>query len=137
MIVRKQAPAAIRAAFTLMEVLVVVAILVVLAAIAVPIYTTYLENSKLDRAKLDVKNLETAVQAYYMRNDVYPDSLQMLTQVDALGNRPTLTADTLIDPWRQPYQLDLSTVQQLGKPRVFSNGPPGGQHPIDNLPRQR
>src|SRR3954454_21780734 len=73
-----------RSAFTLMEVLVVVAILVVLASGSL-IYLSYLDSAKLSTAKLDIKKLETAVDAYYTdpsHGGQYPPNLEMLTKRD-------------------------------------------------------
>src|SRR5262249_56744489 len=69
-----------RAAFTLMEMLVVVAILVVLAGAAIPIYLSYLDGARRDRARIDVTNLERAVDAYAAQHGgQYPESLPQLT----------------------------------------------------------
>src|SRR5689334_23362148 len=81
MIARRQAQAARRAAFTLMEMLVVVAILVVLAGAAVPIYLNYLANARIDRAKTDVVALQTAVEAYTTQHGTPPASLEVLCEV--------------------------------------------------------
>src|SRR5437764_14729331 len=103
MILKKQAQAATRAAFTLMEMLVVVAILVVLAGAAVPIYLNYLANARIDRAKVDVRNLSNAVEAYQARHGSPPASLQALTQADPnIGEKATLEPTALMDPWNQP-----------------------------------
>jgi general secretion pathway protein G len=134
MILQKQAQAATRtatrAAFTLMEMLVVVAILVVLAGAAVPIYLNYLANARIDRAKADVVTLEKAVEAYAANHDgILPQSLQVLTQVDPQsGAKASLEVKHLEDPWRRPYVYEPQNLHpQTGRPRIYSQGPPGGQ----------
>src|SRR6266511_6047067 len=109
MILRKPQTAVARAAFTLMEMLVVVAILVVLAGAAVPIYLSYLDSARLDRAKLDVKTLEGAAEAYLLNSPDgdYPQSLRQLLEPQP-GRRASLTQESLIDPWRREYQIDTS-----------------------------
>jgi general secretion pathway protein G len=131
MIVRKQAEALARAAFTLMEMLVVVAILVVLAGAAVPIYLNYLDNAKRDRVKADFKVLETAINTYYMNNEIYPQQLQALTLPDQNGHAALLEPAALLDPWQHPYQFDGQLHPQTRRPHLISQGPPGGP-PIDN-----
>ncbi len=133
MTARTRTVAVARAGFTLMEMLVVVAILVVLAGAAVPIYLSYLEDSRVDRARLDVKSIEGAVDAYYTKYGSYPNSLNDLVQpMD--GVRPYLDANTLMDPWGNPYQYNPQNVNPMtGRPQVFSNGPPGRQQPISNF----
>src|SRR5437763_16154840 len=102
MIVNRQARALARAAFTLMEMLVVVAILVVLAGASVPIYLNYLDSAKRDRVKIDTKTLETAVEGYYTRFGDYPPSLDALTQPAPDGSKATLEREAILDPWGQP-----------------------------------
>jgi general secretion pathway protein G len=133
MVVRKQAAALARAAFTLMEMLVVVAILVVLAGAAVPIYLNYLDNAKRDRCKADFKVLETAINKYYMDYNEYPPNLGVLTQPNQNdGTRPSLDNEALLDPWRHQYQYDPSQLHpQSRRPKLMSQGPPGGP-PISN-----
>src|SRR5437763_17035362 len=101
MIVNRQARALARAAFTLMEMLVVVAIIVVLAGAAVPIYLNYLDNAKLKRARIDVETLSREAKNYKAVMDEYPPSLDALTQ-PAQGWKPTLKPQQLIDPWNRP-----------------------------------
>jgi general secretion pathway protein G len=134
MILKKQAQAATRAAFTLMEMLVVVAILVVLAGAAVPIYLNYLENAKRDRAKVDVTTLQTAIEAFKAEYGDYPPSLQTLTQADqATGNFATLEPKALMDPWNQQYQYEPQNKNPAtGRPKIYSGGPPGQNRPIAN-----
>jgi general secretion pathway protein G len=133
MILKRQAQVTARAAFTLMEMLVVVAILVVLAGAAVPIYLNYLANARIDRAKVDCKNLATAVEAYQAKIGQFPPSLQTLTQAQQDPNtgqvvRATLEPASLMDPWGNPYQYDPNDLDQnTGRIRVWSKGPPGGQ----------
>jgi general secretion pathway protein G len=132
MVMRKPAAALARAAFTLMEMLVVVAILVVLAGAAVPIYLNYLDRAKTDRVKADFKVLETAINKYYMDFNEYPGNLRVLTGVLPDGGRPILEAEAILDPWRHEYQMDASQIHpQSRRPKLMSQGPPGGP-PINN-----
>jgi general secretion pathway protein G len=121
----RERPAVVRSGFTLMEMLVVVAILVVLAGAAVPIYMNYLENAKKDRAKIDCKALTTAVEAYKLRYGDYPPSLQALTQNAPDGSLPTLEPSALFDPWQHEYQYSPQGQHNAayGKADIWSLGP--------------
>jgi general secretion pathway protein G len=118
--IRRSTKAVARSAFTLMEMMVVVAIIVVMVGAAVPIYFNSLENSKRDRVKMDVKTLEDAASRYNLRQGHFPDSLQVLTQPDDSGI-PALEAKSIVDPWGQPYvysAADINPTTQV--PFVYS-----------------
>jgi len=123
----KQLDRATRAGFTLMEMMVVVAILVVLVGVAVPIYLTYLENSKITRARIDIETIDQVVQTFYTKYDQWPPNLEMLTQ--PIGDSgPMLKATSLIDPWGHQYQHTLPNVDPrlMGqKPAIFTTSPKG------------
>ncbi len=59
-------------AFTLIELLIVVAIIAILAAIAVPNFLEAQVRSKVSRAKADMRSLATAVEAYSVDHNHYP-----------------------------------------------------------------
>jgi prepilin-type N-terminal cleavage/methylation domain-containing protein len=59
-------------AFTLIELLIVVAIIAVLAAIAVPNFLEAQVRAKVSRCKADMRSLTTAVESYAVDNNVYP-----------------------------------------------------------------
>jgi prepilin-type N-terminal cleavage/methylation domain-containing protein len=61
-----------RRAFTLIELLIVVAIIAILAMIAVPNFLEAQTRSKIARGKADMRTIQTAVEAYYVDNNVYP-----------------------------------------------------------------
>jgi general secretion pathway protein G len=132
MIVNKPARALARAAFTLMEMLVVVAILVVLAGAAVPIYLNYLDNAKRDRVKADFKVIETAINTYMINNPgSIPQPLQLLTQPDQEGHAALLEPAALLDPWQRPYVFD-GQFNQARRPHLISQGPPPAGPIIDS-----
>ena len=62
----------ISAAFTLIEMLVVISIIAILAGFAFPAFTSVLERSKKVQAKNDLTQLSTAVNAYYTEYGKYP-----------------------------------------------------------------
>ena len=57
--------------FTLVELLVVVAIIGILAAIAIPQFSQYRKKAYDSTAKSDLRNLVSAEEAYYADNQVY------------------------------------------------------------------
>jgi type II secretion system protein G len=59
-------------AFTLIELLIVVAIIAILAAIAVPNFLEAQVRSKVSRAKNDLRTLDTALVSYRVDNNDYP-----------------------------------------------------------------
>jgi prepilin-type N-terminal cleavage/methylation domain-containing protein len=62
----------ITGAFTLIELLIVVAIIAILAAIAVPNFLEAQTRSKVSRVKGDMRSLGTAVESYYVDYGKYP-----------------------------------------------------------------
>lgn len=86
-------------AFTLLEVLIAIAILAVLAGITIPIYTQYKVKLNTAIAVTDIVNIQVAIQSYEQANDTYPGSL---TDVNM---------NLLLDPWGLPYEyLNLDGV---------------------------
>lgn len=59
-------------AFTLIELLIVVAIIAILAAIAVPNFLEAQVRAKVSRVKADERSLATALESYYVDNNAYP-----------------------------------------------------------------
>jgi prepilin-type N-terminal cleavage/methylation domain-containing protein len=62
-----------RKAFTLIELLIVVAIIAILAAIAVPNFLEAQTRSKVSRTKADMRAMATALEAYYTDANAYPN----------------------------------------------------------------
>ncbi len=61
-----------RNAFTLIELLIVVAIIGILAAIAVPNFLNAQERAKVSRAEADIRSIGTALEMYRLDNTGYP-----------------------------------------------------------------
>jgi prepilin-type N-terminal cleavage/methylation domain-containing protein len=59
--------------FTLIELLIVVAIIAILAAIAVPNFLEAQTRAKVSRAKADIRSMATAVEAYRIDYNAYPN----------------------------------------------------------------
>ena len=64
-----------RKGFTLIELLIVVVIIGILAAIAIPKFANTKEKAYIASMKSDLRNLSTALETYYADNQVYTTSL--------------------------------------------------------------
>lgn len=94
--------------FTLIELMVSVAILGVLTAIAIPFYLGYRDRAMHTVVIVDLKNIQQEIDLYVGDNGQYPDSL------DEIG------LDSLRDPWGTPYQylrIDGADIKGVGKLR--------------------
>jgi prepilin-type N-terminal cleavage/methylation domain-containing protein len=120
-----------RSAFTLMEVLVVVAIIFILASVSTLVVFRYLDESKEKIAKAGVKTIDQAVTAHKTLHGNFPQSLAELTQSND-GKAAALEEEALLDPWQQPYVYEPQTLNpKTKKPLIYSKGdpanpPPGG-----------
>ena len=121
-----------RTAFTLLEVLVVVAIIVMLAGVGGYYLLARYEDSKLSRAKIDCEGLSSQAETFKLNTGNYPTSIQQLTQAqDAHG--AMVPPDKIIDPWGKPYQIDPNGPHNGGnKADVFTTSPKGAI--IGNFP---
>ena len=64
--------------FTLIELMIVIAIIGILAAIAIPQFSAYRARSYNSSAQADLRNAATAQEAYFVDEDTYTDSLTTL-----------------------------------------------------------
>ena len=72
--------------FTLLEIIVVVAIIAILAAYIAPKITGRVDDARISKAKSDIRVLESSLELYKLDNFVYPSSEQGL---DSLVNKPS------------------------------------------------
>jgi general secretion pathway protein G len=101
----------LRAGFTLIELMVVLVIIGVLAALIVPNVLERADDARTVAARTDVNNLMQALKLYKLDNQRYPTAEQGLA---ALISKPTSGPIPLNwkpyldklpnDPWNQPYQ---------------------------------
>jgi general secretion pathway protein G len=123
-----------RRAFTLLEVLVVVAIIVMLAGIGGYLIIQRYQDAQIQTARAKARDLATKVELYYVNNgNQYPANLEVLTQAQPGGLSPLCTPEAIMDPWGREFQLDVKT-DGSGNERViiFTQGPRGQ---ITNLDR--
>lgn len=116
--------------FTLIELMVVLVIIGVLAALVVPNVLDRADDARVGAARTDVNNIKQALKLYKLDNLRYPTSEQGL---NALVTRPSTGPQPLNwkpyleklpqDPWGQPYQYLNPGLK--GEVDVFSFGADG------------
>lgn len=75
--------------FTLVELLIVVIILAILAAIVVPQFTASTDDAKASAADSTLSNLRTAIDLYYQQHGAYPGALTAVPTVTCSGTAGT------------------------------------------------
>ncbi|MDJ0807237.1 MAG: type II secretion system major pseudopilin GspG [Gammaproteobacteria bacterium] len=110
--------------FTLIEVMVVVVILSILAAIVVPKIMDRPEQARITKAKNDIRALEAALNLYRLDNMVYPTTDQGL---EALVTKPTGSPEP--KNWKDGGYLDRLPTDPWGNQYLYLN--PGSHSNID------
>lgn len=121
--------------FTLLEIMVVVAIIAILSTVVVLNVAGRTQDAAVARAKQDVQSLSSALQLYKLDNFSYPSTQQGLEALVARpgGNPPAPNWKRYVqklpnDPWGNPYQYLYPG--QRGEFDVYSlgaDGRPGGE----------
>ena len=129
-----------RGAFTLMEVLLVLVILVVLGAIVVPMFTGVGDAANVKAATTQVDFLEKAIDMYKFETKQLPGTLEDLVnkpsdaKVAKNWHGPYMKANKdLVDPWDNPYKYDSKGKKNSGGYDVWSTGPDGQDGTADDI----
>ena len=121
--------------FTLIELMVVLAIIGVLAALVVPNVLNRADDARVTAAKTDVSNLMNALKLYRLDNQSYPTAEQGL---NALVVKPSTGPAPLNwksyidklpnDPWGRPYQyMNPGVKGEVDVLSLGADGQPGGE----------
>lgn len=78
--------------FTLIELAMAIAILGILAGIAVPSYSRFIEKARVTKAIAEVTELQKDIELYKTIQKAFPDTLNEIGR------------GSLVDPWSNPYQ---------------------------------
>lgn len=125
----------VQAGFTLIELMVVLVIIGVLAALIVPNVLDRADDARVTAARTDVGNLMQALKLYRLDNQRYPTTeqgLQALIVKPAAGPAPTNWKPYLEklpnDPWNRPYQyLNPGIKGEIDVMSFGADGQPGGE----------
>lgn len=109
--------------FTLIEIMVVVIIIGILAAIVAPNVIGRVDDAQIVKAKAEIANIENALKFYRLDNFAYPSSEQ---GIEALVTKP---ADPNIKNWKSGGYLPKLPNDPWGNPYLYLN--PGNQGEID------
>lgn len=135
---RAKAQRARRRGFTLIELIVVIAIIATLAAVVAPQVFRNVGDAKVNAAKSQLEMLALALDQYRLDNDDYPSTEQGLAALQTLPTTgaaprnwrgPYLRRPLAADPWGRPY---LYVAPGRASPRTYDlyslgrDGKPGG-----------
>lgn len=101
--------------YSLIELVIVIAIIMTICAIAIPSYNEMVNQAKIVAAMGDIKHIQTEIQGYFIKNGDYPVSLD---DID-LENRN--------DPWGEPYEYMKIAGTKANKCRKDKN-----LHPLNS-----
>jgi general secretion pathway protein G len=121
-----------KAGYSLLEILIVLAIIALIAALVGPRLFAQLDHAKVTTARVQVKSLETALQTMELDIGRYPTQSEGLALLmDAPDrkatpgwNGPYLSSGVPNDPWGHAYVYDPPT-DRTHPPRVHSLGADG------------
>jgi len=78
--------------FTLIELMIAVAIIGILASLAGPTYTDFIYKARIARTVAELHGLAKELQGFALSSEQYPDTLAQIGR------------STMLDPWGNPYQ---------------------------------
>lgn len=110
-----------RWAFTLIELLIVVLIIAILAAIAIPNFLEFQTRAKVSRVKNDMRTMATALEAYCVDEGTYPSS-HYSNQIYHYAERLTTPIAYLTSIPLDPFGVHLGVRSETGRLLRFEYG---------------
>ena len=119
-----------RAGFTLIEIMLVVVIIGLIAAVGLPKIMGNTEKARINTAKAQINMLSTGAMQYEMDVGSYPQSLdQLVNSTGPKWDGPYTNSGKIpVDPWGNAYTYSADAKGF----EIKSNGPPGGGKPISS-----
>ena len=131
-------PARQQSGFTLIEIMVVVIIIGILAAIVAPNVIGRVDDAQITKARAELSNLEAALDLYRLDNFAYPKSEQGLRALVTKPNDPNVRnwktggymKSLPKDPWGNDYlYLNPGNKCEIDVYTLGRDGRPGGEGP--------
>ncbi len=122
--------------FTLIEIMVVVVIIGLLAAVVTQQVMGNVDTARIEKAKQDIRALEGALDIYKLDNQTYPTTEQGLDALVKKPADPNLTnykdggyiKRASLDPWKHPYHYENpGTHGEYDLYTLGSDNQPGGE----------
>lgn len=118
-----------RGGFTLLELLIVLAIIVVIAAMVVPNLLGQRDTALVRTTRTTIKSVEGACEYFNVDMGRYPESLEELTTPqDVDGQKKVYLKNDPLDAWDRTLNYDRTTRSQkegIDTPAIWSNGKDG------------
>lgn len=110
--------------FTLIELMIVIAIIGILAAIAIPQFSAYRTRSYNAGANADLRNAATAQEAYYVDESTYTSDVSNL-EGSSYGLYTTDKVTVAIEPGADTQSYSMSSFHSSGDKTYELQGPGG------------
>jgi general secretion pathway protein G len=93
-----------QAGFTLIELVITVAIMGLIATLAVPAYSSHIERARVAKAIAEISQIEMRIERFHTQNGRLPDDLEELGEAGAA------------DPWGEEYRyLEIASSVKRGR----------------------
>ena len=116
-------------AFTLTEMLFVMAIIAIVISIIIPVAQTAVNKSRIHQAQTDIASIEMALEGYKAKYGVYPDAspanrvpVASLSEFMKFPSKRVISNE-FYDPWNLPYRYSKPGANQKDFVDIASAGP--------------